>query len=197
MTRDVAAATTVFPEPLDIRRLLTNWWPALLGLRPSPCRPSDLAGRPGFASRAPWPHRGGHGLWLLARQMTGGAPDGKAKAWLWLSALGLILGLATTSFGGPLISSASRPWGCSASVWPCCIRPSAWPPWLGTGSAVLPGVRHPAARLLIDKITAPLKQFVSEAAMRSLYAVGLPCLPRRRHHLRPKYQLLMEDACSG
>lgn len=50
---------------------------------------------------------------------------------------------------------------------------------------------------LIDQITAPLKQFVSWAAMSSLSLVGIPVAREGVTIFVGSYRLLVEDACSG
>jgi exosortase len=199
MTRDVAAAADSLPAPLDIRRLLTNWWPALLGFA-AMAVPTIRT----LAGQAWVRESGAHGpivlvtgLWLLARQLTAARGTARQGA-LWLSALGLILGLAIYVFGrtfdfisletlglfGVGVAMLHSAFGVAALV-------RNWFPLFYLGFAI------PPPGWLIDKITAPLKQFVSEAAMRSLYAVGLPVSREGVTIYVSKYQLLMEDACSG
>jgi exosortase len=50
---------------------------------------------------------------------------------------------------------------------------------------------------VIDRLTAPLKQFVSYAATGALHAVGLPIAREGVTIHVGQYQLLVEDACSG
>ncbi len=59
------------------------------------------------------------------------------------------------------------------------------------------GFAVPPPGALIDRITAPLKQFVSEAAMRTVSLFGVPASRQGVTIYVSKYQLLMEDACSG
>jgi exosortase len=59
------------------------------------------------------------------------------------------------------------------------------------------GFAVPPPGTLIDRITAPLKQFVSEVAMRSVSLFGIPASRQGVTIYVSKYQLLMEDACSG
>jgi exosortase len=199
MTRDVAAAADSLPASLDIRKLLTNWWPALLGFAALAVPTVQT-----LAGQAWVRESGAHGpivlvtgLWLLARQLTAARGTAKQGA-LWLSALGLILGLAIYVFGrtfdfisletlglfGVGVAMLHSAFGVAALV-------RNWFPLFYLGFAI------PPPGWLIDKITAPLKQFVSEAAMRSLYAVGLPVSREGVTIYVSKYQLLMEDACSG
>jgi exosortase len=199
MTRDVAAAADSLPAPMDIRKLLTNWWPALLGFAALAVPTVQT-----LAGQAWVRESGAHGpivlvtgLWLLARQLTAARGTAKQGA-LWLSALGLILGLAIYVFGrtfdfisletlglfGVGVAMLHSAFGVAALV-------RNWFPLFYLGFAI------PPPGWLIDKITAPLKQFVSEAAMRSLYAVGLPVSREGVTIYVSKYQLLMEDACSG
>ncbi|MDB5465040.1 MAG: transrane protein EpsH [Phenylobacterium sp.] len=198
MTRDVAATADRLPA-LDIRKLLTDWWPGLLGFAALAVPTiKTLAGQAWVReSGAHGPIVLVTGLWLLARQLTAARASARQGA-LWLSALGLILGLAIYVFGrvfdfisletlglfGVGVAMLHSAFGVAALV-------RNWFPLFYLGFAI------PPPGWLIDKITAPLKQFVSEVAMRSLYAVSLPVSRQGVTIYVSKYQLLMEDACSG
>ncbi|WP_299538788.1 exosortase V [Phenylobacterium sp.] len=193
------AATADRLPALDIRKLLTDWWPGLLGFAALAVPTiKTLAGQAWVReSGAHGPIVLVTGLWLLARQLTAARASARQGA-LWLSALGLILGLAIYVFGrvfdfisletlglfGVGVAMLHSAFGVAALV-------RNWFPLFYLGFAI------PPPGWLIDKITAPLKQFVSEVAMRSLYAVGLPVSRQGVTIYVSKYQLLMEDACSG
>jgi exosortase len=66
-----------------------------------------------------------------------------------------------------------------------------WFPLLYLGFVV------PPPGWLIDTLTAPLKQFVSQASTETLAAVGLPIAREGVTIFVAQYQLLVEDACSG
>jgi exosortase len=55
----------------------------------------------------------------------------------------------------------------------------------------------PPPNWLMDRLTAPLKQFVSSAATGSLYLTGLPIEREGVTIHVAQYSLLVEDACSG
>lgn len=55
----------------------------------------------------------------------------------------------------------------------------------------------PPPQWLLDRVTAPLKQFVSYAATEPLHAVGIPLAREGVTIFVAQYQLLVEDACSG
>jgi exosortase len=199
MTRDVAAAAESSSPPLNVRQLLTTWWPCILGFAalaiPTVNTLSTLA----------WTRESGAhgpivlvtGLWLLARQLTAARGIAKQGAW-WLTALGLIASLAVYVFGRTFDFVSLETlglFGVGVAILHSAFGVAAllknWFPLFYLGFAI------PPPGWLIDKITAPLKQFVSEVAMRSLYSVGLPVSREGVTIYVSKYQLLMEDACSG
>ena len=55
----------------------------------------------------------------------------------------------------------------------------------------------PPPHVWLDKLTTPLKEFVSFAAANTLHAVGLPVSREGVTIYVAQYQLLVEDACSG
>jgi exosortase len=59
------------------------------------------------------------------------------------------------------------------------------------------GFAVPPPGWAIDRITAPLKQFVSMVSTESLYALGIPISREGVTIYVAQYQLLVEDACSG
>ena len=199
MTRDVAAAAEGVAPSLDVKQALIAWWPCILGFAALAVPTiSTLAGQA-------WTRESGAhgpivlvtGLWLLARQLTAARGIAKQGA-LWLSGLGLVVGLAIYVFGrvfdfisletlglfGVGVAMLHSAFGVAALV-------RNWFPLFYLGFAI------PPPGWLIDRITAPLKQFVSEAAMRALSGVGIPVSREGVTIYVSKYQLLMEDACSG
>jgi exosortase len=185
--------------PVDPRQILRAWWPALAGL-------AALA-IPTIASlskRAWVRESGAHGplvlvtgLWLLSRQMS--AARGIARRGsVWISAPILIVSLVLYVFGrvfdfasveaigllGVGVAMLHDVFGVPALV-------KNWFPLFYLGFAV------PPPGWLIDRVTAPLKQFVSEAAMRGANLMGIPASRQGVTIYVSKYQLLMEDACSG
>jgi exosortase B len=70
------------------------------------------------------------------------------------------------------------------------VRAFAFPLFFLIFSVPLPG-------LLVDSLTAPLKQFVSVAAEWLLYAAGYPIARNGVMLAIGQYQLLVADACSG
>lgn len=59
------------------------------------------------------------------------------------------------------------------------------------------GFMVPPPQWMLDRITAPLKEFVSYAATEPLYALGIPLSREGVTIFVAQYQLLVEDACSG
>lgn len=199
MTRDVSATAEGAAPPLEIKQALIAWWPAILGLA-ALAIPTIKS----LASQAWARESGAHGpivlvtgLWLLSRQLGASRSTAKPGA-LWLSALVLVLSLATYVFGRTFDFISLETLGLFGvglamlhSIFgvPALIR--NWFPLFYLGFAI------PPPGWLIDRITAPLKQFVSEAAMRALSGVGIPVSRQGVTIYVSKYQLLMEDACSG
>lgn len=201
MTRDVAAAVTTDnpTAPLDIRKVLTSWWPCLLGFA-ALAVPTVMT-----LSQQAWVRESGAhgpivlvtGLWLLVRQLTASRNTARQGA-AWLSALGLVAGLAIYVFGRVFDFISLETFGLFTvgvamlhSAFGVVALVKNWFPLFYLGFAI------PPPGWLIDKITAPLKQFVSEAAMRALSSVGIPVSREGVTIYVSKYQLLMEDACSG
>jgi exosortase len=137
------------------------------------------------------------GLWLLARQLTAARKIAKPGA-LWLSTVGLLAGLTLYVFGRTFDFISLETLGLFSvavamlhSVFGVAALLKNWFPLFYLGFAI------PPPGWLIDRITAPLKQFVSEAAMRALSGLGIPVSREGVTIYVSKYQLLMEDACSG
>ena len=59
------------------------------------------------------------------------------------------------------------------------------------------GFLVPPPQWMLDQITGPLKEFVSEVAVGSLSLLGIPLSREGVTIFVAQYQLLMEDACSG
>jgi exosortase len=199
MTRDVAATAERVAPSLDVKQVLITWWPAILGLAALAVPTiNTLAGQAwNRESGAHGPIVLVTGLWLLARQLTAARGIARQGA-LWLSAVGLIIGLATYLFGRTFDFISLETLGLFAvgvamlhSAFGVAALLKNWFPLFYLGFAI------PPPGWLIDRITAPLKQFVSEAAMRSLSSVGIPVSREGVTIYVSKYQLLMEDACSG
>lgn len=199
MTRDVVANAEQAAPPLDLKQVLISWWPALVGLAALAIPTIQT-----LSSQAWVRESGAHGpivlvtgLWLLARQLTADRGIAKQGA-LWLSGLALVVGLACYVFGrvfdfvsletlglfGVGVAMLHSAFGFMALL-------KNWFPLFYLGFAI------PPPGWLIDRLTAPLKQFVSEAAMRALSSVGIPVSRQGVTIYVSKYQLLMEDACSG
>jgi exosortase len=199
MTRDVAATAERVAPSLDIKQVLTTWWPAILGFAALAVPTiNTLAGQAWIReSGAHGPIVMVTGLWLLARQLTAARGIARQGA-LWLSALVLLAGLVAYVFGRIFDFISLETFGLFAvglamlhSVFGVAALLKNWFPLFYLGFAI------PPPGWLIDRITAPLKQFVSEAAMRSLSSIGIPVSREGVTIYVSKYQLLMEDACSG
>lgn len=137
------------------------------------------------------------GAWLLWRQF----PEFRAKGQAgspWLTALMLIPSLALYVFGRAydfISLETAGLYGVGISILhaliglPLMLR--NWFPLLYLGFVV------PPPQWLLDKITGPLKQFVSYAATEPLQAAGIPLAREGVTIFVAQYQLLVEDACSG
>ena len=199
MTRDVAATAERAAPSLDVKQVLITWWPAILGFGALAVPTiKTLAGQAWIReSGAHGPIVLVTGLWLLSRQLTAARGIARQGA-LWLSALGLVVGLATYIFGRTFDFVSIETLGLFGvgvamlhSAFGVVALLKNWFPLFYLGFAI------PPPGWLIDRITAPLKQFVSEVAMRSLYSAGFPVSREGVTIYVSKYQLLMEDACSG
>jgi exosortase len=183
----------------DVRALLLTAWPALLGF-------AALA-IPTVASlsKTAWTRESGAhaplilvtGLWLLWLQMGKAARDARKGA-VWLSVLVFLPSLALYVFGR-VFDFASLEMIGLLGVGLAMLHDAFGLPVLLKNWFVIfyLGFAVPPPGALIDRITAPLKQFVSEAAMRSVSLFGIPASRQGVTIYVAKYQLLMEDACSG
>jgi exosortase len=199
MTRDVVASAERVGPSLDVKQVLTTWWPCILGFAALAVPTVNT-----LAGQAWVRESGGHGpivlvtgIWLLSRQLSASRPIAKQGA-LWLSALGLFVGLAIYVFGRTFDFISVETFGLLGvgvamlhSAFGVAALLRNWFPLFYLGFAI------PPPGWLIDKLTAPLKQFVSEVAMRALSSVGIPVSRQGVTIYVSKYQLLMEDACSG
>ena len=199
MTRDVVANAEPVAPRLDVKQVLIGWWPAILGFAALAVPTIQT-----LSSQAWVRESGAHGpivlvtgLWLLARQLTADRGIARQGA-LWLSGLALIAGLAFYIFGRVFDFVSLETFGLFGvgvamlhSAFGIMALLKNWFPLFYLGFAI------PPPGWLIDRLTAPLKQFVSEAAMRALSSVGIPVSREGVTIYVSKYQLLMEDACSG
>lgn len=183
----------------DARTLLRTGWPALLGLAALAVPTAASLSKTAWARES-----GAHsplilvtGLWLLWRQMSNLGGQARRGS-VWLSALIFLPSLALYVFGRVFDFASLEMIGLlgvglgmlhDAFGLPALLK--NWFVLLYLGFAV------PAPGSLIDRITAPLKQFVSEIAMRSVSLFGIPASRQGVTLYVGKYQLLMEDACSG
>lgn len=137
------------------------------------------------------------GAWLLARGLTAAKPL-FAPGSLVVSGLVLIVSLAFYIFGRAfdfITFEAAGLYGAGVAVL-----------YSRVGLKALVNTWFPVAYLaflippphsLMDRITAPLKQFVSWAAMSVLSAGGVPVSREGVTIYVGSYRLLVEDACSG
>ena len=137
------------------------------------------------------------GAWLLWRQIPElrrlGSP-GQAR----LTALVLVAALAAYVFGRAydfITLEAGGVYGAGVAILHTRygVRALAriWFPLLYLAFAV------PPPAWILDAVTAPLKRFVSTAAVHLLGALGLPVARDGVTIIVAQYQLLVEDACSG
>ena len=117
---------------------------------------------------------------------------------VWLSALTLVFSLALYIFGR-VFDFASLEAIALLGVGVAMLHDAFGLPALIKNWFVLfyLGFAVPPPGWIIDRITAPLKQFVSEAAMQTVHLFGVPSSRQGVTIYVSKYQLLMEDACSG
>lgn len=137
------------------------------------------------------------GAWLLVRGMAAARPL-FAPGSLVLTGLALIVSLALYIFGRAfdfITFEAAGLYGAGVAVL-----------YSRVGLKALANIWFPVAYLaflippphsLMDRITAPLKQFVSWAAMSILSTVGVPVSREGVTIYVGSYRLLVEDACSG
>ncbi len=137
------------------------------------------------------------GVWLLVREWNVAKPWSPPRSPA-LSLAGLIISLAFYVFGRAfdfITFEVAGLYGVGVSVLYSSIGLRAlrrlWFPVLYLAFLV------PPPNWLMDQITAPLKQFVSWAAMSTLSAFGVPVAREGVTIFVSSYRLLVEDACSG
>jgi exosortase len=199
-------ADAVFPvadkgraPAIDPWVLLRTAWPALLGFA-ALAVPTVLD-----FSKTAWTRESGEhgplilvtGLWLLWRQISGLGPEAR-RGDAWLSALIFLPSLILHVFGRVFDFASLEMIGLLGVGLAMLHDAIGLPALLKNWFVVLYlGFAVPPPGALIDRITAPLKQFVSEAAMRAVQLLGVPSSRQGVTLYVSKYQLLMEDACSG
>src|SRR5258706_6195961 len=162
--------------PLDAVKFLIIYWLALVGFAALAVPTIRTLADQAWARES-----GAHGpivlvtgIWLLARQLAASRGSARPGA-AWLGGLALFASLAIYLFGrtfdfisletlglyGVGVAMLHSAFGVVALV-------RNWFPLLYLGFAI------PPPGWLIDRITAPLKQFVSAVAMKVLYSVGYP-----------------------
>jgi exosortase len=179
--------------------LLRSGWPALLGLS-ALAVPTVV----GFSKNAWTREAGSHGplvlitgLWLLWRQMSVLVRDAR-RGDVWLSALIFAPSLALYVFARVFDFASLEAIGLIGVGVAMLHDAFGFPALLKNWFVILYlGFAVPPPGALIDRITAPLKQFVSEVAMRAVSLFGIPASRQGVTLFVSKYQLLMEDACSG
>ena len=196
---DAERPAPVAAAPLDPRRAVLKWWPAIVGYAALAIPTiATLSGRAwARESAAHGPLVLVTGAWLLWRQMT--AAHGEAKRGSpWISAPLLIASLALYLVGRVFDFASFEAAGLLGvgvtmlyDVFGASVMLKNWFPVFYLAFAI------PPPGSMIDRVTAPLKQFVSEAAMRTAHVLGIPASREGVTIYVSKYQLLMEDACSG
>ena len=137
------------------------------------------------------------GAWLLWRI----TPDLKRDARpgpLWITVALLIAGLLVYAYGRALdfiTLEAAGVYSVGLAIANDKLGPPViikhWFPFLYLAFAI------PPPSYLIDRLTSPLKHFVSFIATNGLHALGYPVERQGVTILIAQYQLLVEDACSG
>jgi exosortase len=137
------------------------------------------------------------GAWLLARSLTAAKPLFAPSSPI-LTGLALVVSLALYIFGRAfdfITFEAAGLYGAGVAVL-----------YSRVGLKALANIWFPVAYLaflippphsFMDRVTAPLKQFVSWAAMSILSAAGVPVSREGVTIYVSSYRLLVEDACSG
>jgi len=139
----------------------------------------------------------GTGLWLLTQIVPDLRRDASPPSWLLITLL-LAIALPLYAFGraydfislealglyGVMIAIFYRLYGFTA------LRRNFFP-------FVYLGFLVPPPGWVIDKFTAPLREFISHVATDGLYAFGYPIAREGVTIYIAQYQLLVEDACSG
>lgn len=137
------------------------------------------------------------GAWLLARQTAEFRQEGRPGS-LWLTALLLLPSLGLYVFGRAydfISLEAAGLYGVGLAMLYSLVGLTSmrknWFPLFYLGFTIPPPI------WLLDKVTAPLKHFVSYAATEPLFALGMPLSREGVTIFIAQYQLLVEDACSG
>lgn len=137
------------------------------------------------------------GAWLLWRQIPEFRKEGVAGS-PWLTALVLLPSLAVYTFGRAydfISLETVGLYGVGLAILHAVVGLRMmlrnWFPLFYLGFMV------PPPQWVIDRITAPLKEFVSYAATEPLYLIGIPLSREGVTIFVAQYQLLVEDACSG
>ena len=137
------------------------------------------------------------GAWLLVRGVTAAKPL-FARGGLALALLVLVASLALYVFGRAfdfITFEAAGLYGAGVALLYSRIGlkalASTWFPVAYLAFLI------PPPHSLMDRVTAPLKQFVSWAAMSILSAAGVPVSREGVTIYVSSYRLLVEDACSG
>ncbi len=187
-------------QPIRLRQYLSvAHWPLALGLVVLAVPTMLSLGRQVWATEA-----GAHGpivlavgTWLLLRERSKIKPIATTGS-LVLSTAGLLFSLATYVFGRAfdfISLEVAGLYGAGVAVLYSGIGLRAlryiWFPVLYLAFLI------PPPGWLIDQITAPLKQFVSWAAMSALSSAGIPVSREGVTIFVGSYRLLVEDACSG
>jgi len=137
------------------------------------------------------------GGWLLWRNWPRLVSEGAQGQW-WLTTLALLVALPTYVFGRAYsfaVLEAVGLYGAGVAMLHHVFGLRAllrqWFPLLFIGFAI------PLPAWILDTVTAPLKEFVSLVATRTLQIAGLPVEHYGVTITVAQYQLLVEDACSG
>ncbi|MBS0360305.1 MAG: exosortase V, partial [Proteobacteria bacterium] len=137
------------------------------------------------------------GAWLLVRGLTA-AKSQFAPGSLALALVGLVVSLAFYVFGRAfdfMTFEAAGLYGAGVSLLYSRIGLRALTAlWFPVGYLAF---LIPPPHWAMDQVTAPLKQFVSSAAMNILSGVGIPVSHEGVTIYVGSYRLLVEDACSG
>src|SRR5436190_1032507 len=183
----------------DTRQAWLRHWPLLLGLVALSISTIATLGQQVWSRE-----EGAHGpiilatgAWLLWRQASSFV-ENKRPSSIWLTLAVVIPALALFIFGRAFDFISLETAGVFAvglamlySVFGFAALWKNWFPLFYLGFLI------PPPGWLVDQMTAPLKQFVSQVSTDAMSAVGLP-IAREGVTIRvAQYQLLVEDACSG
>jgi len=183
----------------EARQAWLRHWPLLLGLVALSISTIATLGQQVWSRE-----EGAHGpiilatgAWLLWRQASSFV-ENKRPSSIWLTLAVVIPALALFIFGRAFDFISLETAGVFAvglamlySVFGFAALWKNWFPLFYLGFLI------PPPGWLVDQMTAPLKQFVSQVSTDAMSAVGLP-IAREGVTIRvAQYQLLVEDACSG